>query len=74
MRHSEIIEGVAIYDCNKEKIGYSKVSVNYIAIVVFAIENTYNIYILIIFQFAAIKGIGETIITRVVMFGSGIGM
>lgn len=69
MRHSEIIEGVAVYDCNKEKIGYSKVSVNN-TMIVYVMKNTN--YILLIFQLAAIKGIGETIITRIVMFGSGI--
>jgi hypothetical protein len=27
VRHKEIIEGVGIYDCNNNKIGYSKVSI-----------------------------------------------
>jgi len=27
MRHNEIIKGVKTYDCNKNTIGYSKVSV-----------------------------------------------
>lgn len=27
MRHREFIEGVGIYDCNNNKIGYSKVSI-----------------------------------------------
>ncbi|XP_050057292.1 sideroflexin-2-like isoform X1 [Aphis gossypii] len=46
MRHQEIIEGVRIYDCNKEKVGYSK--------------------------FAGLKGIGETIVTRIVMLAPGV--
>ncbi|XP_026807716.1 sideroflexin-2-like [Rhopalosiphum maidis] len=46
MRHKEIIEGVRIYDCNKEKVGYSR--------------------------FAGLKGIGETIVTRIVMLAPGI--
>jgi len=29
MRHNEIIDGVRIYDCNKEKVGYSRVSIYY---------------------------------------------
>jgi len=27
MRHKEIMDGVRIYDCNKEKVGYSRVIV-----------------------------------------------
>lgn len=27
MRHNEIVEGIGIYDCNKDQIGYSKVSI-----------------------------------------------
>ncbi|XP_025201828.1 sideroflexin-2-like [Melanaphis sacchari] len=45
-RHKEIVEGVRIYDCNKEKVGYSR--------------------------FAGLKGIGETIVTRIVMLAPGI--
>ncbi|XP_022181674.1 sideroflexin-2-like [Myzus persicae] len=46
MRHKEIIEGVRIYDCNKEKVGYSR--------------------------FAGLKGIGETIVTRIIMLAPGV--
>lgn len=27
MRHNEIVEGIGIYDCNKDHVGYSKVSI-----------------------------------------------
>ncbi|XP_029342262.1 sideroflexin-2-like [Acyrthosiphon pisum] len=46
IRHNEIIDGVRIYDCNKEKVGYSR--------------------------FAGLKGIGETIVTRIIMLAPGV--
>ncbi|KAL5239868.1 hypothetical protein ACI65C_007278 [Semiaphis heraclei] len=46
MRHKEIVDGVRIYDCNKEKVGYSRL--------------------------AGLKGIGETIVTRIIMLAPGV--
>ncbi|XP_015364517.1 PREDICTED: sideroflexin-2-like [Diuraphis noxia] len=46
MRHKEIIDGVRIYDCNKEKVGYSRL--------------------------AGLKGIGETIVTRIILLAPGV--
>lgn len=72
MRHHEIVEGVGIYDCNKDKIGYSKVSVqnqkycyNNLIIIHYTIFYCFE-------QLAAVKGIGETIITRTVILAPGI--
>lgn len=59
------MEGVVVYDCDKNQIGRSKVSDN--SKILLKYLNCYDFL-----QFAAVKGIGETVVTRIVMFAPGL--